>query len=204
MRKYFVQGACVLAFLTGFCQCGQAAQIYLANPNLVQDGNFATLFGGPWNGTFGFPNTFYGDADGNGKYVTLFQGEPDMYQTITTAVGTTYQLTFASRIPQPGEFTGNTGPNGQPVGPWSVGVQLSPYSSAGSFTDNSDTVWSFFSLDFTATSTSTYLGFYASGGGNPEIDAISVYATPEPGTLGLLAVGAGALFFRQRKARIQR
>jgi hypothetical protein len=201
MRKYIVQGASVLAFLTSFCQCGQAAQFYLAGPNLVQDGNFATLFGAPWGGTYGFPNTFYGDADGNGLYVTLLQGQAPMYQTITTVAGTTYQLTFASRIPQPGEFTGNVGPTGQPLGPWSVGVYLAPFSSAGSFTDNSSTVWSFFSLDFTATSSSTYLGFYASGEGNPEIDDISVYATPEPGTLGLLAVGGTALLALHRRRR---
>ena len=199
MRKYIVQGACVLAFLTGFSLPGRAAQFIVVGPNLVQDGNFATLFGGPWNGTFGYPNTFYGDADGNGHYVTLLYDEPAMYQILNTVAGTTYQLTFASRIPQPGELTGNVGPNGQPEGPWSVGVELAQYSIAGSFTDNSDTVWSFFSMNFTATSSSTYLGFTPSGLGNPELDDVSVYATPEPGTLGLLAVGGAALLLRRRR-----
>jgi PEP-CTERM motif len=193
MRKYIVQGACVLAFLTGFSLQGRA------QVNLVSDGNFAQLFGGGWSGTAGFVTPFHGDADGNGNYVHLLANEPPLYQTLSTIAGMNYQLIFASRIPQPAEFTGDVGPNGQPQGPWSVEVDLAPFSSAGNFTDNSDTVWSFFTLNFTANSTATYLGFKASGRGDPEIDAISVYPTPEPATLGLLAAGGTALLLRRRR-----
>ena len=193
MRKCIVRGVCVLALFTALNQQRVSAQIY--GPDLIQDGTFAQLFGGGWSGTAGFPNTFYGDADGNGYYVTLLADEPALYQYVPTVTGDTYQLTFASRIPNPAEAVGNTGPNGQPLGPWTVEVELAPFARTAGFTDNSDTVWSFFTVNFTATSSSTYVGFLASGPGSPEFDDVSMYsyATPEPATLGLLALGATAL-----------
>lgn len=189
MRKYIVQGGCVLAFLAAFCLHGRA------QVNLIQDGNFATLFGGPWNGTFGYPNTFYGDADGNGKYIFLTD-EAQTSQSVATVAGVLYQLTFASRIPQPGEL------NGDPNGPWQVGFYLNgSYTPSYAVTDNSDTVWQFFTFDFKATGSSTQVGFESLSQGCPCLDAITLYATPEPGTLGLLAAGAGALLFWRRSLK---
>ena len=191
MRKYVVQGAWVLAFLTSFCQCGRAAQIYTDNPgNLIQDGNFAQL-SGVWNGTYESPSTFYGDADGNGLYVFMTD-QAETWQSVATVAGASYQLTFASRIPQWPEL------DGSPTGPWNVGVYLNG-SRAAVFGDPSSTIWSFFSLTFTATGPSTQVGFESTTDGYPCLDAVTLYATPEPGTLGLLAVGAGALWMRRGK-----
>jgi hypothetical protein len=196
MRKCIVQSACVLAFLTSFCQCGQAAQFYLAGPNLIQDGNFDTLFGGPWNGTFGFPNTFYGDADGNGKYIFITD-QAETSQSVATMVGITYQLTFASRIPQGPEL------NGSPTGPWNVGVYFNG-SRAAVFGDQSSTVWSFFTLNFTATSSSTVVGFESPNQGCPCLDAVTMYATPEPTalTLGLLGLGMACVWRLRSRASV--
>jgi hypothetical protein len=195
MRKYIVQSACVLAFLTGFCQRSQAAQFYLAGPNLIQDGNFAQLFG-VWNGTYGFPNTFYGDADGNGLYIFITD-EAETSQSVPTVAGVSYQLTFASRIPQPGEL------NGSPDGPWNVGVYFNG-SRAAVFGDQSSTVWQFFTLNFTATSSSTVVGFESMTDGDPCLDAVSLYATPEPTalSLGILGLGVACVWRLRSRASV--
>lgn len=122
-------------------------------------------------------------------------------QTFTTTVGQTYHLSFkwANR---PDQFGAN-----------SNGISWQVAALDGVVGKNTITAWTAFEQDFVATSTSTTLRLGATGasdGMGTSLDAVSVTqlppaaaksTVPEPGSLALLAMAAGALLVaRRRKA----
>ena len=122
-------------------------------------------------------------------------------QTFTTIVGQTYHLSFmwANR---PDNFGAN-----------SNGISWKVAALEGVVGKNTVTAWTAFEQDFVATATSTTLRLGATGtsdGMGTSLDAVSVTqlppaaaksTVPEPGSLALLAMAAGALFVaRRRKA----
>ena len=122
-------------------------------------------------------------------------------QTFTTVVGQTYHLSFmwANRPDQ--------------VGANSNGISWQVAALDGVVGKNTITSWTQFEQDFVATGTSTTLRLGATGasdGMGTSLDAVSVTqlppaaaksTVPEPGSLALLAMAAGALFVaRRRKA----
>jgi hypothetical protein len=155
-----------------------------------------------WSGTYGRPNVIVNDADGDGGLVILIDQTP-MSQTVPTVAGTTYQLSFFSRAPQPQEFSGPVGPNG-PIGPWQVNVYLNGMRS-GVFENDSQTVWEQFSMDFVATGPTT-LGFGATlNAGWSLFDDVSLVAIPESSIPSFLALFLTlGLTFRKRPAGSER
>jgi hypothetical protein len=163
------------------------SQIYSTSAgNLIQYGTFQTWNGTLqyWSGTYGRPNVIVNDADGDGGLVMLIDQTP-MSQTVSTVAGTTYQLSFFSRAPQPPEFSGPVGPSG-PIGPWQVNLYLNGLRS-GVFENDSQIVWQSFSMDFVATGPTT-LGFGATlNAGWSLFDDVTLVAVPEPSTASFSA-----------------
>lgn len=114
-------------------------------------------------------------------------------QTFSTVAGSTYHLSFmwANRPDQ--------------VGANSNGISWQVNALSGVVGNSTKTTWTVFEQDFVATGASTTLRFGATGtsdGMGTSLDAVSVTSKiPEPGSLALLAMAAGALFVaRRRKA----
>jgi hypothetical protein len=178
----FMKLQSLLALL--FVNIGLAAD----EQNLVQYGSFQTWNGTlqNWGGTYGRPNVILNDADGDNGLVMLIDQTP-MSQTIPTIAGGNYELSFASRAPQPAEFSGPTAPNGAPIGPWQVNVYIN-YSRAEVFENDSQTAWQFFTMDFVATGPTT-LGFAATqNAGWSLFDDVSVEAIPEPSVFSFVGL----------------
>lgn len=170
----------VLVFIVTFSPRSALSQSPLTSgQNLIQYGTFQTWSGTLqyWGGTYGRPNVILNDADGDNGLVTLIDQAP-MFQTVPTIAGLSYELSFASRAPQPAEFMGPAGPGG-PIGPWQVNVYVNN-SRVGAFENDSQTTWQTFSMDFVASGPTT-LGFGATqNAGWSLFDDVSLVVTPEP------------------------
>lgn len=184
--------------------------------NLISNGSFesVSLANGSWS-TFStlsgwtvgpqkveIRNNVAGSAFAGLNFVELDTDRNSwISQTFTTVVGQTYHLSFmwANRPDQ--------------VGSNSNGISWNIAALEGVVGKNTVTAWTQFDQDFVATSTSTTLRLGATGasdGMGTSLDAVSVTqlppaaaksTVPEPGSLALLAMAAGALFVaRRRKA----
>lgn len=197
--------------LSGASLLAQAAPI-----NLISNGSFESV--SQANGSWSLYSTLSGWTVGpqkvevrNNVAGSAFAGlnfvELDtdrnswISQSFTTIVGQTYHLSFmwANRPDQ--------------LGTNSNGISWKVAALEGVVGKNTITAWTRFDQDFVATSTSTTLRLGASGssdGMGTSLDAVSVThlppaaaksTVPEPGSLALLAMAAGALFVaRRRKA----
>jgi choice-of-anchor C domain-containing protein len=146
--------------------------------DICRDDQFSTHFGS--NGAY------FIDLDGN---------QPGgIQQTLSTVPGTDYLLTF--------DLTGNAG-NAPTIKTLTVSAGSS--SQDFSYSVSPYTGWASRSWSFTASSTSTILGFASTcdGAFGPEIDNVSVIVVPEPAALVLLAAGVLCLlaYSRQRRTR---
>ena len=194
-----------------------ASLLAQASPiNLISNGSFesVSLANGSWS-TFSalsgwtvgpqkveVRNNVAGSAFAGLNFVELDTSRNSwISQSFTTIVGQTYHLSFmwANRPDQ--------------VGANSNGISWQIDALNGVVGKNTVTAWTQFDLDFVATGTSTTLRLGASGssdGMGTSLDAVSVTqlppapaksTVPEPGSLALLAMAAGALFVaRRRKA----
>jgi len=149
----------------------------------------------------------YGGTTPYGSYFLDLTGYHDsspyggVSQTIATAVGQTYTLSFAVG------YIGQSGIYGGPVA-----VQASAGSASQTFTTGSSgtgPMWTTYTMNFTATSPSTVIqliGTLSTGGQYIGLDNVSVVeaaAVPEPAGLvmaGVAAVGVGLAAFRRRRA----
>ena len=137
-------------------------------------------------------STFVTPADG--KYYAELNAHPAQYgsfelqQTFDTTAGQTYQLEFFAQKRRYGDghFLFSVGNIVQNVINSHVKGQ-----------------WKKFAYQFTATGSSTTLGFISGQGGNDTVghylDNVSVTTVPEPSVLGLIALGAMGLLFTRRR-----
>ena len=160
--------------------------------NLIQNGSFEMVNGNwsvfDWSGSYTFGIPPLSAADGS-KDVVLTDLNDDpaanpLWQNVPTISGNMYELSFASKAPQFGssEFVGYEvgGADPHAIGPWVVNVSING-SQVGSYENDSMTAWEYFTTDFVATSSTTTLGFYTdSRAGWPMLDAVSLFAVPEP------------------------
>jgi hypothetical protein len=130
--------------------------------------------------------------------------ENGVQQTIATTPGQMYAVSFYV-----GYESFNSTPATTELDVNGVAVGTYANSTASTFpTYNGDGVavqtWKNFTYTFAATDSSTTLAFYnLSPAGNSVngLDDVSVTATPEPASLGVLVVGGVGLLLRRRKAR---
>ena len=176
--------------------------------NLIMNGDFESGFSG-WNGTYGLltlQNYPMNPAPLSGTTVGVsLAGEPVMDQTISTVIGTTYEIKIGMRLP-------DLGGNGIPIegdshgDPALISVIWEGGTAQQILVQNRNT-WNIFTLDVVAQSTSSDLAFLnpqfyfdanhqLEFSASPFLDNISVVAVPEPATTALLGVGT-LLFFHQ-------
>lgn len=169
--------------------------------NLIINPYFTEGFSG-WDGTYGLysgalnPSPLYGNTVG-----VVYGEEPAMFQSFDTEIGVTYEVTWNVRLP-------DLGPNGVPilgdstVGPAGLDVDLN-----GQFMPEiiqNRTSWQSYTVDFTATGTSTGLSFqvpeYIDGSPSDSVfmDYVSAVAVPEPSNWAMLLLAFSVLAFRMR------
>lgn len=186
-----------------------ASTASLASANLIVNGSFESVNqpSGTWNiystldgwqvGSNGVEirNNVAGAAYDGANFVELdTRANSWISQTFATTAGQTYALSFFYS-PRPGvSVTSNP-----------IDVYLNNILTAGATADgttNTVNAWKDYTQTFVATGAFTTLTFAAGGtsdsvGGS--LDNVSVNATPEPATLSLLLVAAGALGFSTRR-----
>jgi len=169
-----------------------------ASANLINNGSFESGSSG-WgvSGNVWFDSVLVSDGASSvdfNQYNT--GGNAVLTQYFSTLVGASYQLEF--------DFTAHGGGSG----PQLLNVQLGTAGSLLNATiadiDPPPYVWETYTFDFIASSTSTLLRFQDittnSIGSDGHLDRVSVVATPEPATLGLLAIGLLATVVSRRCA----
>lgn len=167
--------------------------------NLIINPYFTQGFSG-WNGTYGIytramnPSPLYGNTAG-----IVDAAEPAMYQSFDTEIGVTYEVTWNVRLP-------DLGPNGVPiegqsfVGPAGLNVDLN--GQFMSETIQNRTAWESYTVDFTATGTSTELSFqvpqYINGSLSEDVfmDYVSAVAVPEPSNWAMLLLAFSAFLLK--------
>jgi hypothetical protein len=117
--------------------------------------------------------------------ISLVGSDTDLTQSIATSPGQLYNVSFWLESPggTPNDFSASF-----------AGVTFYTVTNAGAFP------YTQFSMDITATSTSSLLDFAARQ--DPSywhLDDVDAHAVPEPGTLGLIALGAFGLMGALRK-----
>jgi hypothetical protein len=175
--------------------------------NIVVDGDFESagggnvyfagqsIDGGSWNVTQGAifidtqdPWVFDGNNSANLSFANLFVPNT-LSQTLTTVVGQHYLLTFFGNADTPNTFSLTE--NG-------IAVAGTPNSIAqNGFTNNTNSsLFTDYSGEFVASSTSTTLDFTSTGDpslGSPDgsvmVDDVSLQPVPEPGTIALTLTG---------------
>jgi len=152
------------------------------------------------NGTYGSTNVVHPNLAYEGdQYLDLVgqSASGDISQMLNTVAGQVYTLTFA--------YSNNvfSGANIASADVLIDGIVLATVVHTGATT--SDLNWSIFTDTFTAGSNSTKLEFASLLGdqnGSIFLDAISVTATPEPGTWAMMILGfglAGAAVRRRKR-----
>ena len=181
-----------------------------AATNIVVDGSFESASAGSlgfatypsiagWTSTGGgieVRDNVVGTAEDGVNFVELDSTQnSSMSQTLTTVVGQTYALSFyySNRAVSPynGQLPGGVVPvssDGLSVsyGEGVVTVGVLPTNSTH------DNVWTLYTTEFTATSTSTVLTFAALGTSDSfgtSLDNVSVTAVPEPAQLAMMGAG---------------
>jgi hypothetical protein len=164
---------------------------------------------GPWGGTSGGYSGPMNPAPVAGNSVLVaFDGQSPMYQYVSTTPGQTYELDWYIRLP-------DLGGNGLPIegtsttGPAQFNVTL-PGSTTSYLIQNRDT-WAFDSLQFVATSTSSYVSWWApsyvtiDGYFQPSesvfLNDYSLNAIPEPEAWEILLAAAAAIVCWRRWSR---
>lgn len=159
--------------------------------------------GSAWNGGYGFWS-YSNPTSGN---VVAIDGDPQysttLSQTITgLSVGNKYVLTFWQAAAQ------QSGLNGATTEQWKVSFGAQSFTSTLMNNANHGFVaWNQQTMTFVATATTQTLSFLSLGtpGGQPPVsllNSVSMVDIPEPGSLGLMTLGLGALFARRRRARL--
>jgi hypothetical protein len=191
--------------LTLLVAAGPNSASAIQTGNLIVNGGFDNGFSG-WDGTYGLYSGAMNPPALSGNTVAdLDGGEPSMFQSFPTVPGITYQVEWGRRLP-------DLGANGVPiigesfVGPGMLNVYLNG-QLIQDFVQNR-TTWSFYTVDFVATGTSTELSFsvpqviLVNNSFQPSdsifLDNVSAFAVPEPSLCGLLLVGAVFVVRRQR------
>ncbi len=165
-----------------------------ANGGVGQDGQVGDAFNGYGPLGANDPNNFL-IADGD-------YHKDAIYQTINNlVVGDHYSVTFDWAA---GQWSKNTGATTEQ---WQVSLGNSVgYTNVVSLNSKSFSGWMPATLNFTATSTSEALSFFALGtpSGMPPmllLDDVAMFDTPEPAALATLLIGVASLGFMTRRRR---
>lgn len=185
---------------------------FAAGPELVTNGSFEantvtagnfTIFTGTqvtgWTAVdeIEIRNADVGNAKDGVNFVELDANHnSSMFQTLTTVAGQAYSLSFY--------YSNRTGTNVSTDG-LSFNVGAGAVMLPGLAVNNTgDNVWSLYTTDFTAASSSTTLTFSAAGTSDSfgsSLDKVSVAAVPEPETYALMLGGLAMLGFISRRRR---
>ena len=173
-----VGGATNLVKDPGFESAGASG--YVFSPNTLPDGVWQQSAGMGY--VLNSPPNAYG---GNVSYFVAATAptKGSVQQSLTTSVGTKYDLTFYYTYDSNGPITASFG--GKAVTFTSTAVPNSQYFQAVA--------------DGMLASTATTVLAFSSTGGNTILDEVSVIAAPEPGSFCLLVMAGAGLFGRRRR-----
>lgn len=132
-------------------------------------------------------NGAYGAISGNSIDMLGSPGPGSLSQTLSTVVGQTYVLSF--------DVSYNGGSYKD--------IGVSPAGGAQTFFTGASP-FNHYTLQYTATSASTQLAFFSTGGANYSgavLDNVSVAAVPEPETYAMLLAGLGLMGGIARRRR---